>query len=449
MKGSVMGRRLLLLVCLRTVATFLLGFAIGAIFNLLLASSLQFPSLTTAPALDTSHWEDLLEDVSGVELQRLEDTGYYRTHLRYTPRPAPSPPPSAARSGEIPETPLVLCYVLAGPSTHRTALHVKNTWGQRCDSLVFFSTEDDANLSPEVLDVPEGYGYLWAKSKAALTHLHAQYPQFHWYLKADDDTFIVVENLRYFLQGRDPDEPVYYGVRFRQHVRQGYMSGGGGYVLSREALRRFVTRALPIVDQTKCATKSLKGAEDLQLGKCLESVGVVAGDSLDEVGRSRFFSHSPLSLFFHQPVINRLHWYWRYIWHPHAVGPDCCSRHVISFHDIDPRMMWVLETLLYRVSVHRDLQPPGRNTSTSPPPPVASSAPSYSSVNSRDLMRILSPSSTPSSSSSSTFSSISKDLNRILSSSPTTPSTSSFSSSSSSSSSSRRPEVTPVVEPHR
>ncbi|KAK7067814.1 hypothetical protein SK128_020305, partial [Halocaridina rubra] len=46
-------------------------------------------------------------------------------------------------------------------------------------------------------------------------------------------------------------------------------------------------------------------------------------------------------------------------------GPDCCSEHLISFHDIDARMMWTLEALLYRTLIHRDIQPVIVNTSTS------------------------------------------------------------------------------------
>ena len=48
-----------------------------------------------------------------------------------------------------------------------------------------------------------------------------------------------MENLRYFLSGENTSEPIYFGHHFKTIVKQGYYSGGGGYVLSKEALRRF------------------------------------------------------------------------------------------------------------------------------------------------------------------------------------------------------------------
>ena len=78
----------------------------------------------------------------------------------------------------------------------------------------------------------------------AFTHVYENYlDDYEWFMKADDDTYVVVENLRYFLSGEDPSQPVYFGHHFKTNVEQGYYSGGGGYVLSKEALKRFGTRS--------------------------------------------------------------------------------------------------------------------------------------------------------------------------------------------------------------
>ena len=59
-------------------------------------------------------------------------------------------------------------------------------------------------------------------------------------LKADDDTYVVVENLRHMLEPYDSAKPYWFGCKYSPYVQSGYMSGGAGYVLSKEALKRFV-----------------------------------------------------------------------------------------------------------------------------------------------------------------------------------------------------------------
>lgn len=82
------------------------------------------------------------------------------------------------------------------------------------------------------------------------------------------------------------------------------MSGSAGYVLSKEALRRFIeVRYCDLkkiikfdfanLPNSKLCATSNAGAEDVEMGKCLQNVNVTAGDLKDSHGRGRFFPFIP------------------------------------------------------------------------------------------------------------------------------------------------------------
>ena len=49
-----------------------------------------------------------------------------------------------------------------------------------------------------------------------------------------------MENLRAFLGQHNAEDPLQFGCKLKYIEPRGYMSGGAGYVLSKEALRRLV-----------------------------------------------------------------------------------------------------------------------------------------------------------------------------------------------------------------
>lgn len=94
---------------------------------------------------------------------------------------------------------------------------VNETWIRRCDGRLFF-VETRENHSADVisLGIRGGRQHLTEKSVAAFTYLYNHHlHDFARFLKGDDDTFVVVENLRYLLEQYNPNQPVYLGHLFK------------------------------------------------------------------------------------------------------------------------------------------------------------------------------------------------------------------------------------------
>ncbi|XP_034097879.2 glycoprotein-N-acetylgalactosamine 3-beta-galactosyltransferase 1-like [Drosophila albomicans] len=251
----------------------------------------------------------------------------------------------------------VLCWVMTNPTNHKKkARHVKKTWGKRCNILLFMSSEVDNELPTVKLNVGEGRENLWIKVKEAFTYVYKHhYNDADWFYKADDDTYAIVENLRLMLYPYNPQTPVHFGFKFKPFVKQGYFSGGSGYVLSKEALRRFVVEGIP---NPKMCLPGTVVNEDVEIGKCMANLNVTAGDSRDWNGRGRMFPFVPEHHLI--PGKDRTFWYWKYIYYPTDDGLDCCSDNAVAFHYVSPGMMYVMDYLIYHLKPYGIVREPHR-----------------------------------------------------------------------------------------
>ncbi|KAL4219661.1 glycoprotein-N-acetylgalactosamine 3-beta-galactosyltransferase 1 [Mactra antiquata] len=237
----------------------------------------------------------------------------------------------------------VLCWVLTSPTRLKNSIHVKNTWARRCDQLLFFSSETNSKFPTIGLPVPEGHDKLSEKTFSALEYMYNHYlNQADWFLKADDDTYVIMENLKLFLSGKSPNDLVYYGHHFNALVKQGFHSGGAGYVISKAALKKFGD-----FGKKNCNNGGV--GEDVEIGKCFEKLGVEAGKSVDSQGRSRFHCfHPELHVVGQYPS-----WYFEYDTYHAKMGERSMSDSAISFHYITPSNMYMLEYFIYHLHVHQ------------------------------------------------------------------------------------------------
>lgn len=83
----------------------------------------------------------------------------------------------------------IICIVMTHPDNHqKKAIHVKNTWGKRCNKLLFMSSAPDAVLETVVLDVNDTREHLWIKTVKSFQYVHRYHlDEADWFLKADDD----------------------------------------------------------------------------------------------------------------------------------------------------------------------------------------------------------------------------------------------------------------------
>lgn len=116
----------------------------------------------------------------------------------------------------------VLCWVMTSPDNLETrARHVRDTWARRCDKTLFVSDYADADFPTIDISVPHGRQHLTAKTMRTFDYIYQHHlDDADWFLKADDDTYVIVENLRYMLSAHSPQEPVFFGHHFDPYVEQ-------------------------------------------------------------------------------------------------------------------------------------------------------------------------------------------------------------------------------------
>ncbi len=114
----------------------------------------------------------------------------------------------------------IYCLILTTPQYFATRARAVNaTWASRCDRFSFISeySNDTKGLAiAPIANISSGYGHLTQKSTLAFHYAYEKfYNDYEWFVKADDDTYLFVDNLKSFLKDKNSSEPVTFGYNFK------------------------------------------------------------------------------------------------------------------------------------------------------------------------------------------------------------------------------------------
>lgn len=262
----------------------------------------------------------------------------------------------------------LLCFLNSSPKTHASrAVHVHHLWGKHCDKLLFASSLMDVNIGAIGLNVTDDHDHMWGKEKLMLQYIHDNFlNDYDWFLKSDDDAFVIPENLRFLVSPYLPEDPIYFGYKFNYTgMKRGYFQGGSGYIMSRNTVRTFAEKVLTNgkffekTPQRPCHIETDNRVEDMEITVCLDLFNVYAGDGRDLLKRERFIMFPPEV----HLLGGRYDWYMNRKYYWNYEGLDCCSNYMAGMHYISAQYQYTLYFLTYKLKLYgikRHFPPPQR-----------------------------------------------------------------------------------------
>ncbi|CAJ0574680.1 unnamed protein product, partial [Mesorhabditis spiculigera] len=248
----------------------------------------------------------------------------------------------------LPRAGSLFCWAMTSTKYHDDrVIAVNQTWLPRCDHGQFFTNDvidPKLNISYSTVfaGIPDCYTNLFFKTRYALRYIYCEISSnFDWYLKADDDTYVILENLRAYLAELDPSIPYYLGYRLRPFLLQ--IPGISRHYNRQESI--FGTRLQRwgsglYGNETLCPDDK---DEDVGLARCFADIQIYPHDTRNERGQQRFNALRPNEMF-KGTGLDAL--YWNY--YGELEGFEAFGDDLISFHHLTPDEIRLIDVLLYR-----------------------------------------------------------------------------------------------------
>ena len=186
----------------------------------------------------------------------------------------------------------ILCVIYTiGPNHDRLAKSVRETWGKRCDGFLAMSNVTDISISAFAIGhssphFQDSYDRMWLKVQSIWRAIATTFLDLYdFFLLGGDDMYVIVENLRLYLDSKhvqnlsqNGKKPIYLGREFRLNQYMTFNMGGSGYVLNAAALYLFNH----MLDIPECLPHVITSIEDVMVAQCLRLAGVIPMDTSDD-----------------------------------------------------------------------------------------------------------------------------------------------------------------------
>ncbi|XP_053609247.1 glycoprotein-N-acetylgalactosamine 3-beta-galactosyltransferase 1-B-like isoform X2 [Plodia interpunctella] len=196
------------------------------------------------------------------------------------------------------------------------AIAISDTWGKRCNHILFMNEPDTISLKPPL-----------GKDQHHLLYMYSKVGFIDWFLLTmSSECYVVIENLRYLLADYDPNDAIFFMLTVREKANI-------TYVLSQKAVELFLKTAL---DTTACNTSK---NDIVARMNCFRSIGIKRKDEQDYLQRDLFLSGNV-----YRRNTSGNFWNCRNL--PEKPR-DCYSDFAISMDGVDSKMKYVLDYFLY------------------------------------------------------------------------------------------------------
>jgi hypothetical protein len=163
----------------------------------------------------------------------------------------------------------IVFIVITGVKRLHHAHIAARTWVRHIppSNLFFYSDHNCSNL-PNCRNVGAAEERRWIKTKvvSAFTEIYQQYSHKKWFMKLDDDTFLVTDHLLKLLSHYNSSHLHYVG-RYYDNWGDQYCEGGAGYLFSHGLMKEMMTSG----KYRDCMmTMCFYPYEDVCTGKCMK-----------------------------------------------------------------------------------------------------------------------------------------------------------------------------------